>query len=252
MSSSSNNGGVTSTKNIDAVVSALIDLLAGKSAERVISTVREDLKSLVEQVAKTFDYIGKVERELMDFKLNMMKEILVIREQLKTITESLVNIDRRFAALPKVEEQAIRGEEWEVSETETQIAQEEAAGQRESRISTEEIQSREETVSQREAISVKEEKPSFVTEKQKLIQVEKVAEKEEVGKQPIAAVEDLEKAREIAQLKTRLVRLQLEISSLQSLIDVGLGGVEEKEALNAKLREKKEIEERLEKLTKKV
>lgn len=232
MSSPSNNSGTMSTKSVDTIVSTLIDLLAGKSAERVVDVIKVNVKPIMEQVAKMHDHIGRVERELMDFKLNVMKEILVIREQLKTITESLVNLDRRFASLPKVEEEeAARGGVWEVSEEEPKIASKEAAGQH-------------------EVVSIEKVKPPLVAEEQRAVQAEKPAEKEEGKKQPIATHEDLEKAREVAQLKTRLVRLQLEISSLQSLIDVGLGGVEEKEALSAKLREKKEIEERLEALTK--
>ncbi|MEM2046291.1 MAG: hypothetical protein QXZ06_00240 [Candidatus Jordarchaeales archaeon] len=251
---SADSGKVT-VGDIDAIISGLGEILISKNIEKIVAAFREalkpvleymtkigylveeakdasgDLKPVLERVEKVEDAVVRMGKEVADFKLSMMKEVLMLRDQLRMLNESLISLERRFASLTsakegKVEGEGVVGEEWVLEEN------------KDVRV-------------QKKNIGVQEQANVFVSMKDAAVQKNEAVMKEEKTPVSISTNDDVERLKEIARLETRLVKLNGEILSLQSLIETGLGGVKEKEILSLKLREKKEIEERINKLKRK-
>ncbi|MBS7287909.1 MAG: hypothetical protein KIH01_03990 [Candidatus Freyarchaeota archaeon] len=239
------NSGKGTAGDVESILSGLGEILISKNLEKMINAFREalkpvleqivkvrslvetvkgvsvDLKPVLEQIVKVEDAVVKMGKDLADFKLSIMKEIIMLRDQLRTLNEGLISLEGRLTSLAKAEEGGIK-------EAEKELVLEGGEG----------------AAVQEEAVEIK--ANALAGERSSATREGGVVEKEVRG--PVFVPEDIEKTKEIAKLETRLVKLKGEISSLQTLIEVGLGGGEEKEALNAKLREKKEIEEKISKL----
>ncbi|GEM_PF-2079872 len=233
--------------DVDAIISGLGELLISRNIEKIVAAFREALKPVLEHMAKVDsltenakdvygtlkpvlermekveDVVIRMEKEVADFKLSIMKEVLMLRDQLRMLNESLISLEERFTSLlerreDKIEEgRKVAGKEWVEEDKEVKVQERSTEIREQTNVSA----SVEEAIVKRSEEVTREEEPVFPSTK------------------------DVEKMKEIARLEARRAKLKGEISSLQMLIDMGLGGVEEKDALNAKLREMKEIEEKI-------
>lgn len=239
--------------NIDDIISGLGEILISRNIEKIVAAFREALKPVLEYMAKTGylaeetknfsealkpvlervekveDAVARMGKEVVDFKLSIMKEIIMVRDQLRMLNESLINLEGRLISFAEAkegkieEEKGVVREKWVLEEDKNVMVQE-------------------------KNIEAQKRADSSLSVKDAAVQKNEVVMKKEKVPVSISTTDDVERLKEIARLEARLVKLKGEISSLQSLIEMGLGSNGDKETLKLKLREKREIEEGINRL----
>ncbi len=236
----------------ETILGKLGDILIGKNISKFVDAFTVSLNPVLDRVVKVEEAITKIGRDLADFKLSVMKEIVMLRDQLRMLNEALINLEGRIIDYTEGRErEAIREEreheeEWILEEN----RREELQGGGDLHVKIEK-QIENVPANQEETVKIEEFSEAEVRAEKPVLMEEagvSYSDAVKVAEHATVSVENIEKMKELVRLETRLVKLKGEISSLQSLIEVGLATVADKEALNAKLKEKKEIEEKIRRL----